>query len=70
LFLAGVYYPLWKGKLLLECRYSLGITDISKEGTAVISNGVIVSGIGLTNKDEIKNKGSQIFIGYVLPFSF
>jgi hypothetical protein len=65
---AGVSFPVWYGSLLIEGRYTLGLTNLNKGGDLNLKSGnLVVAGIQTDPNDEIKTKGIQIMLGYQLP---
>ena len=65
---AGMSIPVWYGSLLIEGRYTLGLTNLNKGGEMNLKSGnLVVAGIQTDPEDEIKTKGVQIILGYQLP---
>ncbi len=67
---AGVNFPIWKGNVFLDGRYSYGLIKQAKNGTAELeSDGIIVSIIA-EKKNKVINKGFQIMSGYTFPINW
>ena len=65
---AGISIPVWYGSLLIEGRYTLGLTNLNSGGDLNLKRGnLVVAGIQTDPEDEIKTKGIQIMLGYQLP---
>lgn len=65
---AGVSIPVWYGSLLIEGRYTWGLTNLNKGGEMNLKSGsLVVAGIQTDPDDEIKTMGIQIMLGYQLP---
>lgn len=68
---AGINIPVWYGSLLLEGRYSFGLTNLNKGGNLYFTNSNLVAdGITTDPADEIKTIGIQILLGYQLPIGW
>ena len=65
---AGISFPVWYGSILIEGRYTLGLTNLNKGGNLNLKGGnLVVAGIQTDPNDEIKTMGIQIMLGYQLP---
>lgn len=64
---AGVSVPVGPGRLFLDGRYSWGLTNMNKGGTAEFE----VAGMTVTEEideeDSVKTRGFQVMLGYTLP---
>jgi hypothetical protein len=66
LFGTGISFPLGKGLLFVDGRYSAGFANLSKGGQILFESG----GQTITmdsSSDKISTKGFRIMAGYVLP---
>lgn len=64
----GVGFPLWKGSIFLEGRYTFGLNNLNKGGLiAFKADDVIITTHEVNEQDEFKNKGFQIMAGFTLP---
>ena len=67
---AGVNFPIWKGNVFLDGRYSYGLIKQAKNGTAELeSDGIIIS-LTAEKKNKVINKGFQIMLGYTFPLNW
>jgi hypothetical protein len=65
---AGISIPVWYGLLLIEGRYTLGLTNLNKGGDLNFKSGnLVLAGIQTDPNDEINTMGIQIMLGYQLP---
>jgi len=68
IFGAGVGIPAWKGSVLIEGRYTLGLSNVNKGGSFDLRyDDYIADRITTDPKDEIKTRGILVMIGYQLP---
>lgn len=63
----GISIPFWKGSLFLNCRYNLGLSDLSRSGTIEFSQGDFSLDLNVDEADKIKSEVFQIMFGFVLP---
>jgi len=64
----GVEFPLWKGSIFLEGRYTFGLNNLNKGGLITFkADDVIITTHEVNEQDEFKNKGFQIMAGFTLP---
>jgi len=63
----GVVYPARRCSILVEGRYTWGISNIGKAGIIQVVSGDFTTDLELVEDDVIRNKGLQIMIGFLLP---
>ncbi len=64
---AGVSFPLGKGSVFLEGRYTFGLSNINKGGTVEFESGSIAITDEVEEQDELSTKGFQIMVGFTFP---
>jgi len=70
-FGAGLSIPVWKDSSCIENSYALGLTNLNKGGTIILTDGnLLVAGSQTDPQDEIKTMGIQIMLGYQLPLGW
>lgn len=66
---AGVSFPLGKGSVFLEGRYTFGLSNINKGGTLEFESGSIAITEVVEEHDELSTKGFQIMVGFTFPIN-
>lgn len=70
MFGAGVGIPVWKGSVLIEGRYALGLSNLNKGGGFDLKSGNLIAGRITTDpNDEIKSRNFLVMVGYQLPLN-
>jgi hypothetical protein len=67
---AGVNFPIWKGNVFLDGRYSHGLIKLAKNGTAELESDDIIISVTAEKKNKVINKGFQIMLGYAFPINW
>jgi hypothetical protein len=61
----GASFPLGRGELFFDGRYSAGFANLSKGGTVQFKHGSEIRQKETSSRDEISTKGFQIMAGYL-----
>jgi hypothetical protein len=67
---AGINFPISKGNLFLDGRYSHGLLKQAKDGNAELESDGIVIDIMAEKENDLINKGFQIMLGYTFPLNW
>ena len=69
-FGGGINIPIDKICLFLECRYTLGITNLQKGGEVLVDLGGVETPITFDKEDNAyENRGLQVLFGITLPLN-
>ncbi|MFC1725478.1 porin family protein [candidate division KSB1 bacterium] len=67
-FGGGLSYPVGKSSIFIECKYTIGLSNIEKGGSVEISSGPLSETLTTDPSDKTKNKGLQVMVGVTFPF--